>query len=519
MDSTSSRFVVGMLLALVIAEGTAILVLNHGTLTFTIDDPYIHLALAENIARGHYGINLSEVSSPASSALWPLLLVPFASSPAAAHVVLLINTTAATATALVVTRTIAISLGGIEEPRLLWFTKMLSLAVIVGTNLVGLIFTGMEHSVQVLLSAAAVMGLYLEARYGHVAWWLAPVLVIGPLIRYENLAISLPAIAYLIVRGHRGSAVSCLAAVTVLLGGFSWYLVHIGLPPLPASVLAKSDVVSSGGSLGLLVNAFYKSVSTSPRGLMLALAVIPFMAVAVGGRRHLIAERWFAATLAVSILLHLFAGQYGWFSRYEIYLWIAVVIGLLLLFGRAIAHAAVSARPSALVSVVACAVLLGCAPYVYVLAITPLAANNIYEQNLQLRRFATEFVRQPVAVNDIGFVSWRNDHDILDLLGLASLEVQAARRVSDDETWVMPLMRRRGVRVAIVHDQPWMLERLPDEWQLAGTMTLSRRPVNVGGVTVSFFGVDRDMRDRLRAWLVEFRTQVPTGVRVDVARP
>ena len=45
-----------------------------GQLMYTIDDPYIHLSLAENLLRGHYGVNLDEVASPSSSILYPFLL-------------------------------------------------------------------------------------------------------------------------------------------------------------------------------------------------------------------------------------------------------------------------------------------------------------------------------------------------------------------------------------------------------------------------------------------------------------
>lgn len=41
---------------------------------YTLDDPYIHLSLAENLLRGHYGVNLDEVASPSSSILYPFLL-------------------------------------------------------------------------------------------------------------------------------------------------------------------------------------------------------------------------------------------------------------------------------------------------------------------------------------------------------------------------------------------------------------------------------------------------------------
>ena len=41
---------------------------------YTLDNPYIHLSLAENLLRGHYGVNVDEVASPSSSILYPFLL-------------------------------------------------------------------------------------------------------------------------------------------------------------------------------------------------------------------------------------------------------------------------------------------------------------------------------------------------------------------------------------------------------------------------------------------------------------
>ena len=45
---------------------------NH--FIFSLDDAYIHLAVAENILKGGYGINIPEYSSPSSSILFPYLL-------------------------------------------------------------------------------------------------------------------------------------------------------------------------------------------------------------------------------------------------------------------------------------------------------------------------------------------------------------------------------------------------------------------------------------------------------------
>ena len=58
-----------------------ILVRNGGHLTYPLDAPYTQLALAEQIARGHYGLNPGEPSSPSSSIAWPFLLAALLFQP------------------------------------------------------------------------------------------------------------------------------------------------------------------------------------------------------------------------------------------------------------------------------------------------------------------------------------------------------------------------------------------------------------------------------------------------------
>ncbi|HWE27085.1 MAG TPA: hypothetical protein VHB97_03740, partial [Polyangia bacterium] len=68
--------------ALIVAVATALmLVHNHGHFYYPLDDPYIHLRVAQRIWHGGYGINAGEFSSPCSSVLWPFLLAPFAWLP------------------------------------------------------------------------------------------------------------------------------------------------------------------------------------------------------------------------------------------------------------------------------------------------------------------------------------------------------------------------------------------------------------------------------------------------------
>ena len=60
-----------LFLVVIAVELAVVLFLNGGIFTYSLDDAYIHLSLAQNISAGHYGINLSEYSAPSSSIIWP----------------------------------------------------------------------------------------------------------------------------------------------------------------------------------------------------------------------------------------------------------------------------------------------------------------------------------------------------------------------------------------------------------------------------------------------------------------
>ncbi len=53
-----------------------ILVFNGGHFTYALDDPYIGLAMAEELLHGNYGINPGEPASAVSTILSPLVMTP-----------------------------------------------------------------------------------------------------------------------------------------------------------------------------------------------------------------------------------------------------------------------------------------------------------------------------------------------------------------------------------------------------------------------------------------------------------
>jgi hypothetical protein len=122
----------------------AVLHRTQGHYTAPQDDPYIHLALAEHIAHGHYGINTADFSSPSSSMVWPLLLSLLAPTTLGIYAALFYSVMAA----LWAIFLLALILD--EWPEAVFATRtrqiVAMIAFVLLANLVGLTLLGMEHT-------------------------------------------------------------------------------------------------------------------------------------------------------------------------------------------------------------------------------------------------------------------------------------------------------------------------------------------------------------------------------------
>jgi hypothetical protein len=490
-------------------ELSAILFINSGHLVYTLDDAYIHLSLAENIRQGHYGVNPGEFCSPSSSILWPLLLAPFAGSDAGTLAPLVMNILASLGTVFLLWRIVCVAPeeeqgGALRSPA---FAAFLVLLLIVATNQVGLIFTGMEHSLQVFLVTLIVWGLIQESRTGKAEWWLAVALALAPLVRYECLAISAPGLIYLFIRKHRSEALIAATSLAVALCGFSAFLVHLGLDPLPDSVNVKSAIVSSGGSLRLMIRHFGGSLNNA-RGSILAAALVALCWLACSGRRKP-AERLLAASVASGVAAHLVAGEYGWYSRYEIYIWTAAILSILYLARELLSRRLSRDGPVVVGALVCLTVVLTCFPYIQVLATTPVASNNVYQQQRQMRRFAVDFYRKPIAVNDVGYPSYQNDAYVLDVVGVASSAARKAWRRGETASWFETASRDHDVRLAMIYGG-WF-SPIADRWLKIGELRLGREKVSVNNNVVGFYARDDGTREAVASELRDFALTLPEG--------
>lgn len=496
---------------------------NQGHFVYALDDPYIHMAIAKNFSQhGVWGVTEHGFTSSSSSPLWTLLLsLTYLIGGVNELSPFILNVVFATLLVILV----YVLLRRYELPPLYSFLILLS--VIFFTPLPALIFTGMEHVLQVLSTISFV---YLAARILakdkssllelSLFFTLAPLLT---MLRYEGLFLVIAVVALLAIRRRLllGLFLLTLAIVPIAIYGVisashGWYF-------LPNSVLLKASIPTHSirGIVGYLYSFLLKLQGTSSLFILLCIAV-SLMSFRLAKQRTL----WKDSSIMVLVFiaatfLHMLFANTGWFFRYEAYL---VAVGIFVI--------AVAVRPylpqrisislnSGLLlrygAICVLAFLLVCPLALRGLdsaRMVPRATTNIYQQQYQMGLFIREFYQgQTVALNDIGAVNYLADVRCLDLTGLGSQEV-AQRKLSGhyDTYQIYCLAKQEGVKVAVVYDH-WFAGYggLPSQWHRVGQWEISNNVV-CGGDIVSWYVVDPQEESKLILALSNFRYQLPAGV-------
>lgn len=524
--------------------------LNRGEFAFTLDDAYIHLAFAKNLGRfGVFGVTPFEFSSSESSLLWGCLLggiykiVPV---PAVfVYVPLLLNLALSTVLLAIGYRICTGEDDGSTARQAGAFFVLLALIFV--TPLPWLIFTGMEHVLQTVLTVGFVfLAAHRLSHNGADRRRDAGLLLLAPLltaVRYEGLFPLIAVCLLFLLRGRAGRALGLGIAGLLPLAMYGLISAHEGWFWLPNSVLLKSRFGDPGMRylIGLMPRpmALFQLAERPYLLLLFALASLLLLIRCARIRSDREASLWHPAQLFTFVFLfatlaHLQSallrplpgGFVLWYTRYDAYL---VVLGLLAttLQVRALAgdrefllraagmHPALPVLLRAYAVVLTLGAVLVFQPRaVQSLIRIPPASQNIYAQQCQMARFVKRYYDgQTVALNDIGAVNYRADIRCVDLVGLGSRDVAAAKLAGVYDTQaIAAITAAQRVKIAIVY-APWFryLGGLPGEWKETGRWTL-RRNVICGDPTVSFYAVDPGERDRLAAGLRQFAPLLPGDV-------
>jgi len=299
------------------------LVLKHseGHLIYAIDDPYIHMAIARNVAdHGVWGVTRYEFTSSSSSLLWTSLL---------SFVYFLFG--AGETAPLILNILFAIGACGLIYVLLRrhrappWLTLGALLSIIFFSPWPSLVFCGQEHMLHGLLTiwfvslAAALLSGHKQTRLGFSVLLLLATLVV--MARYEGLFAVL-AVGGLFAARRRwapGSAVVAAGCFPVVIYGLislakGWYF-------LPNPILLKGNlpnVSSVKGMVYLLGYSGYLELMQNPHMLMLLLTGLAVLHYQL--RNH--KGRWRESTVVNAVFvaatgLHMQFARAGWFYRYE----------------------------------------------------------------------------------------------------------------------------------------------------------------------------------------------------------
>jgi len=495
----------------------------EGHLVYSLDDPYIHLAVAENILGGGYGINAEGYSSPASSLLYPILLAPTIALGWGTFGAIVINL-------LAVGLSVSLLLGFFwrnaiqdnENPGAILFANMMAPLLILSISGFALPMTGMEHSLHVLAVIVTIRGLVAVAEGGKVPPSLAVAVAAMPFIRFEGAALAIASIFVLIATRHLRAAVLIGTIIIVGFAAHVFVMQRLGLPPLPSSVLLKSSLAGNVHTLearGFLVALKRHLVESMDNrwGILLALGACAILATAKGRN-----GRWLSlespgsligAAMVFGLGAHIAAGQYGWFGRYEVYAVTILVVGGIYLL-RPLWPKICSMRLLPAQIGLLAALLLVFAPYAKTAWRTPRACRNIYEQQFQMHRFVTEFFPRGVAINDLGWVSYGNDSYVLDLWGLGSETVRLARASGRlDAQAIADLAEEADVDFAMIYAS-WFEGKIPESWCLMATLLLIDS-MTAGGDEVQFYATRASAQADMSTALDRFAPTLPARVQLE----
>ncbi|WP_244395978.1 hypothetical protein [Beijerinckia indica] len=460
---------------------------------FSLDDPYIHLALADHIKSLHYGVNSNEFASPSSSILWPFLLVPFVALDMGSFGALFWN----------ILGIIAIFYFWNRLFERLHFSPgvsaSLALAMTVLLNSFGLVFTGMEHTLHVAATLAVIVGLIETVEDDHLSPWLVPAVILGVLLRFEGAGVAAATACALFMTGHKRPALIIVALTALCLAAFSLGLMLLGLPPLPSSVLVKLQEET------LLRKLLYPTLNVP----FLVMIIIFFT------QKNPLADRKRLALFTFAFIVglgHIILGRTGWMRRYEIYA-VTVVVAMTLYF--------LFSQPEqrkldkrAIIAGSVLFVVFSAICFVRYTLLTPAATASVYNQQYQMGRFAKDYWKAPIAVNDLGWVAYGNPNYVLDLWGLSSESARKAR-LSAEPGWMGQLVTAKKVGLALIY-AAWFKDDIPPHWTHIGHLHFNGQSVSIAFPDVDFYLTDANEAQRAYQALTEFKKTLPPINTLDI---
>jgi hypothetical protein len=132
-----------------------------------------------------------------------------------------------------------------------------------------------------------------------------------------------------------------------------------------------------------------------------------------------------------------------------------------------------------------------------------------------MHRFVDDFYRAPVAVNDLGLISYHSPNFILDLGGLSSEKARILLSRNSTADDYQALVSSSGVHLVIIYDE-WFNRKIPASWEKVASMDLSRNRITPAEAEVQFYATDAFTANKLLPELQSFSISLPPGVKLKI---
>ena len=488
--------------------------MTDGHLIYSLDDPYIHLAVASNILHFSYGVNLTEYASPSSSIIYPFLLALTEYLGLGGYGPLVINIMAMAAAVYVSSRVIQTDVMPDEMDSLgVIFYIVITMLFCCVINSWSIVMTGMGCSLHILLVTVLIWCFLEIIRNPQTTDKLLIFsIVMLPLVRFEGLAQAMFAIIALFYLKRVKSALIAIALLTLVMLAWANFTQALGLPLFPSSVQLKSKLVTfvmSGSSvvtiLQDIVNHFVYDLSYPQDFLRINLYLLIILTAIFWDTNQQLAIV-IGGVAVLTGLVHLFAGHYSDFGRYEMYAVTVIILSVMVMSKPYLIN------NKRILIVIMYLMMVGIM-YFPATLITPLACKNIYQQQYQMHRFVSEFWRRPVAVNDLGLVSYNNDNYVLDLVGLGSEEVRILKQADMLTPAAMAnLVNKKHIKLIMIYTG-WF-GNIPSSWQKIAVLRTLRISASYGEVV--FFVTKQANTTQVRQLLKQFARTLPRDVTFEI---
>jgi len=295
--------------------------------------------------------------------------------------------------------------------------------------------------------------------------------------------------------------------------GFSLFLKSLGLAPLPTSILAKSSAVDTSNILMRFFLNFTKNI-TNPIGIILFVLSMTFLPKIL--KKEHKKDRLFAAVLFSAGMMHMVAGDLWWYGRYETYVLSTLVLGFFYLYSdRVVDYIATKSLTKSAIRIGSTLGFISI-PSLFILATTPWLSHEIYRQPFQFHRFVENFYQHPVALNDLGLVSYKNDLYVLDLWGLSSPDALKGRTADTGTGWMHELTQQYDVGLVFITES-WFKE-IPPEWTKIGYYNrggpFANKENSLLGKVV-FYATDIKYLDEALSAITAFSKTLPTPAKFE----